>query len=69
MLDRVVGMDSLWGIDVEGTDSAAYGDFLQMCGVGGVVTPNDHHEIHRLVNEREHGVLPLLGGVADGVER
>ena len=68
MLDRIVGVDSLWSVDVEGTDPTADRNFLQMGRVGGVVAPNHHHQIHGFVNELEHGVLPLLGGIADGVE-
>ena len=68
MLDPVPRADPLRGVDVEGADAAAHRDLLQVGGVGGVVTPDHHHQVEGLVHQGEHGVLALLGGIADGVE-
>ena len=68
VLDAVARSDSLGRVDVEGADAAAFGDFLQVGGVGGVVAADHHHQVERFVHQGEHGVLALLGGIADGVE-
>ena len=63
-----LGIETIRRVDVEGADAAAHGDLLQVRGVGGVEAADHHHQIKRFVHEGEHGVLTLLGGIADGVE-
>ena len=42
----------------------------QIAGVAAVIAADDHHQVDRLLlQERDHRVLPILGGAADGVER
>mmetsp|Transcript_6803 Transcript_6803/g.24185 ORF Transcript_6803/g.24185 Transcript_6803/m.24185 type:complete len:389 (+) Transcript_6803:353-1519(+) len=38
-----------------------------MAGVGRIEPPHHHDHVHVLLDQLVHGVLPLLGGVADGV--
>ena len=51
------------------SDAPADRDLLEMGGVGRVVTTDHHHQIKRLIHQREHGILALLGCITDGVER
>ena len=68
MFNAITWANPFRGVDVHRRDPAAHGNFLEMGGVGGVVTTNHHHQIERFIHQGEHGVLAFLGGIADGVE-
>src|SRR3954463_1919774 len=40
----------------------------EMAGVTGIIASHHDHEIERLFQQGQHGILSLLGGRADGVE-
>ena len=50
VLDAVARSDPLGRVDVEGADAPAFGDFLQVGGVGGVVAPDHYHQIQGFID-------------------
>ena len=45
MLDAVTGTNAVSAVDMVGGNIFLNRNFLQVSGVGGVIAPNDHHEI------------------------
>ena len=45
-----------------------FGDFDEVRGVGAVVSADDEHEVHGVLEHLEEGVLAFLCGAADGVK-
>mmetsp|Transcript_19152 Transcript_19152/g.26372 ORF Transcript_19152/g.26372 Transcript_19152/m.26372 type:complete len:358 (-) Transcript_19152:291-1364(-) len=69
VLDGVVWQDAFRAVDVEGLHSEFVRDLLEVRRVGAVEAAHHQHEGQVLVGHQvRHGVLPLLRGVADGVE-
>src|SRR6187397_2338691 len=63
------GIDAVRVLDVEAAHPARLHQRGELAGVAGVVAAHDHHQVERLLEQRAHGVLPVLRRRADGVER
>ena len=62
--NEALGVGHVEGRHLFRTDSG------EIAGVAAVVAANDDHQIDRLLGQQlDDGVLPVLGGAADGVER
>src|SRR6202011_4245855 len=63
-----IGIDVLCVLDVEGADSLRT-ESRQRQRVAGVVSADNNHHVERLAQQLNNGVLTLLSGAANRVER